>query len=224
MIYLEEAVLRIIGDIHGKWAGYATIIANCDCTIQVGDFGLGYYGFPKFMLKTPGIHRFIRGNHDEPEVCKKHPWYLGDYGYLGQFGDYNDGIFYIGGAWTPDFFPKRDGINWWRDEELEYMPLQKAIYACAAAQPKIIITHDCPRELKANHLGRNRYADKDDNRDGNRDGNRYEHTRTDNALQILFEMYQPDLWFFGHYHERFDKRLNGTQFICLEEFGVYDVE
>lgn len=211
-------MIRFIGDIHAHWAGYATVIANVDYTFQVGDFGMGFpgYDFPEFMLKTPGVHRFIRGNHDDPAACKKHPWYLGDYGYLAEFGDYKGGIGYIGGAWTPDFYKRTEGIDWWNDEELEYRALDKAIFMVEALRPKILVTHDCPRELKKKYLGRNRYLDNN--------GDRFRDTRTDNALQVLFERHQPDIWIFGHYHYRFDDRINGTRFICLEKFGVLDIE
>lgn len=213
----EKNNMRFIGDIHAQWDGYKNLIANCDYTIQVGDFGLGFPGhdFPAKMLSVPGCHRFIRGNHDKVQVCKNHPWYLGDFGYFPEFGDIPCGIFFLGGAWTPDFYNKVEGINWWRDEELNYTALEKAIFMAIKEKPKIIVTHDCPRELKDNHLGRHRYIDNN--------GGRYENTRTDNALQVLFEQHQPDLWIFGHYHERQKIHLNGTEFICLEEFGVFDL-
>ena len=44
-------------------------------------------------------------------------------------------------------------------------------------------------------------------------------TRTNAALQRMFEAHQPDRWVFGHYHTRWDAKLNGTRFTCLDMLG-----
>ena len=205
-------MIRFIGDIHAMWTGYENLIKNCDKTIQIGDFGLGFpgYDFPEHLLKIPGNHRFIRGNHDNPEVCQNHPWYLGDYGYIKE----ND-MFYLGGAWTPDFYKRTEGIDWWREEELEYKELQDAVDLYVRVKPTLVVTHECPRTIKK-HLGLNRYPDND--------GNPFKRTRTDNALQVMFEMHQPNIWVFGHYHRRIREREKGTLFCALEKFGIFDLD
>ena len=64
--------MRLIGDIHGKIEPYIQTALTYD-TVQIGDFGIGFM-HNKDMEKvnkfhTDGNHRFIRGNHDDPEKC-----------------------------------------------------------------------------------------------------------------------------------------------------------
>jgi len=49
-------------------------------------------------------------------------------------------------------------------------------------------------------------------------------TRTGQALQSMWEYHQPEMWFFGHWHETRDLTLNGTKFQCLGEMDYVDVE
>lgn len=70
--------IRFIGDVHGNWKRYKKIINDCDTSIQVGDFGVGFiskiteqvHSNPPYDHMKRGDHRFIRGNHDNPNVCK----------------------------------------------------------------------------------------------------------------------------------------------------------
>ena len=79
----------VIGDIHGKTKTYQKWIRdNLDpgqFSVQIGDMGLGFVGVG---LPAPGMspldlnHKFFRGNHDNPQKCRAHRNYLGDYDYL----------------------------------------------------------------------------------------------------------------------------------------------
>ena len=69
-----------IGDVHGKFGPYKRICKEYRDTIQVGDMGVGFidrytnrsYSNPPHYAMKAGNHRFIRGNHDNPGVCRKH--------------------------------------------------------------------------------------------------------------------------------------------------------
>jgi hypothetical protein len=53
-----------------------------------------YIGRPGVVLpELPPEHKFLRGNHDDPKLCGKHPNYLGEYGYLP-----DDELFFVSGA------------------------------------------------------------------------------------------------------------------------------
>src|SRR5260370_16253241 len=73
-------MIRFIGDTHAKFPLYRAIatapVETDDPTnkifapsIQVGDFGMGFRTAP---ILAPD-HRFIRGNHDNPQLCAEHP-------------------------------------------------------------------------------------------------------------------------------------------------------
>ena len=120
--------MYFIGDIHGRFDTYQYMIAKMPlkggnngmgCSIQLGDMGIGFpYGKQGLKSCSPDLgknHTFIRGNHDSPQDCEKHPRYLGNYGYNEQTG-----IFHISGAFSIDKIHRTPYISWWPDEEFNY--------------------------------------------------------------------------------------------------------
>jgi hypothetical protein len=78
-----------------------------------------------------------------------------------------------------------------------------------------MITHDCPTSVAlemflSKGLG---FGD-----------NKQIKTRTGEALQAMFEIHQPELWVFGHWHNTLKQEINGTIFQCLGELDFIDVE
>lgn len=63
-----------IGDVHGKFNKYIDILKNnnYNISIQVGDFGIGFADI-EYPTELGSNNFFIRGNHDNPHVCKNHP-------------------------------------------------------------------------------------------------------------------------------------------------------
>jgi hypothetical protein len=131
--------MRFIGDVHACFKEYVTIAeASPTGSIQVGDFGVGFGQVPNMNPK----HRFIRGNHDNPEDCKLLPNWIAD-------GTLEDDIFYCGGARSIDQSFRCEGVDWWRDEELsigEYYEMYDQ-FVLKGHKPKIIVTHDLPSKL-----------------------------------------------------------------------------
>jgi hypothetical protein len=77
---------RLIGDIHGQVYDYkAYAIDNFEGpTIQIGDFGIGfgqgdYWHESVDAFHVAGGHRFIRGNHDNPALCKTMKGWIKDH-------------------------------------------------------------------------------------------------------------------------------------------------
>ena len=200
-----------IGDVHGKWSEYFDWIEVFDTqkSIQLGDMG---FGFSENIPKSWDInHRFIRGNHDDPAACNAHPNHLGDYGVT------EDGIFFVGGgysidvAWRKSTQYKYKKPIWWEDEEIAETEFEKILELYKSTKPKIVISHDCPSEIRAILP-----MIKNDPQFRNR--------TSDGLLSAMFKAHTPELWVFGHYHESFDKLIDKTRFVCLKELEVFSYE
>lgn len=176
--------IYFLGDSHGKIPNNLPDGEN-DLIISVGDVG---FGFHKFQL--PNNFHFIRGNHDDPEICRQQEKYLGDYGFLDLDGQF---IVYISGAMSIDRHRRKEH-EWFKDEELSHSEFEKVVELVEKTKPKIIVSHDCPQIL---------YPE-------------YPSTMTRNNLNFLFEhIHRPDLWIFGHHHYSAQTEILGTRFVQL---------
>lgn len=207
--------LRIIGDVHGKFGRYRELIRDVPFSIQVGDMGVGFRGYragelvfltnPPFKAMSQGRHLFIRGNHDNPEVCARQRYWIPD-------GTVVDGIFCLGGAVSIDRAYRTEGLDWWPDEECSYAALEKMIDDYAAIKPEVVITHECPDSIAGEILA------------ALRQGRTSDGSRTRQALDCMFAAHQPRRWFFGHWHHSLSFERAETQFRCLAELEHVDVE
>lgn len=203
-----------IGDVHGKYRQYRRIIADTKNSIQVGDMGVGFRRWPHGELSenpphatmSLGGHRFIRGNHDNPSVCKQQSQYIHD-GYA------RDGIMFVGGAVSIDKQWRIEGYSWWPDEELSTVELMNVVDTFSEERPHAMVTHECPDSIASilcNNVGVTKYEIA---------------SRTRQAFQSMFEIHQPEIWIFGHWHFSFDAVIDGTRFVCLSEleYREFDV-
>lgn len=200
----------LVGDIHGKFNILQNIIEkNKGMIIQLGDLGIGFPERkinPVFFIDQNAPYtldsqsyfeysktrfRFIAGNHDNPEVCKKHKNYLGDYGI---FKD----LFYVSGAWSIDQQYRKEGMDWWKDEELSIKQLEDMLDLYEKTKPEIVITHDCPfRILKLLY-------------------SQVISTRTGQALDAMLDIHIPNFWYFAHHHKSFTYNyMNKCTIQCL---------
>ena len=205
----------IIGDVHGKTANYKQMLkekfAN-DRTIQVGDMGFGFSNNPQGMSPMELQHRWIRGNHDKPELCRAHPNYLGEYGYLPE-----DQLFYLAGAFSIDYMWRVPGRSWWADEELSWPDLQKAIDLYKEVKPKFFVSHEAPSEAAKYMLTVALPSYRPEKLD-------CAMSRTAEALQVMCDFHQPKEWVFGHYHVNKSFDWKGTKFTCVAELSTYRLE
>lgn len=207
--------LRVIGDVHGKFKPYRNIIRDVPFSIQVGDMGVGFMGFrggelrsltnPPYDAMSEGRHLFIRGNHDNPEVCRKHAYWIPD-------GTVVDGIYCLGGAVSIDRAWRTEGLDWWADEECSYVELERMVDDYAAIKPEVVITHECPDSIAGEILASFRKGRIEDG------------SRTRQALDRMFAIHQPRHWLFGHWHESLSFVLGRTRFQCLNELEYADIE
>jgi hypothetical protein len=201
--------LQLYGDVHAEFKRLETSLLHFNgLTIVLGDLGIGFphkilnpaYYFDQeapYMLDVTTNFEcsrkkmiFIRGNHDNPEVCRKH------YNYLGEFGMFKD-IFFVSGAWSIDRDVRIQGQDWWPDEELSIIQGNECIDLYEKKKPDIIISHDCPSFIcKMLH-------------------NNHTDTRTGTILGAMLAVHQPKMWFFAHHHLSWKTKIENTIFRCL---------
>ena len=152
----------------------------------------------------------------------EHPVFLGDYG-LHEVPGFPP-IFFCRGAWSIDQayrrrrqeFPNKGEVTWWPDEELSHEVLEKAIGFYKESKPEIVVTHECPHDM-VQFVTNPEFCLNFGFPPGTIK------TRTNLALQAMWEAHKPKLWAFGHYHARWDEAIDGTRFICLDMIrGIND--
>jgi hypothetical protein len=125
-------------------------------------------------------------------------------------GTIEDGVMFIGGAWSIDRAHRLEGYSWWPDEQCSQEQLNKFVDKAMAEKPRVIISHDCPEgivpALFLNH------------------SKQHIHTRTGQALEAIRQLAPPKLWVWGHWHESKDSIIEGTHFICLAELETVDLD
>ena len=194
--------VRLIGDIHGDIQTYADIISDCERSIQVGDFGIGFIRRPlDFGMK----HEFIRGNHDDPEACKRIANFIPD-------GTIRNDVMFVGGAYSIDWAYRTEGISWWSGEECSTEQLNHFVATYDEVQPKAMITHELPdkiADIMCIDMGWKKYDLP---------------SRTRDAFQAMYELHQPDYWIAGHWHLSWRKKVGNTEFIVLNINEYMDID
>ncbi len=192
---------RIIGDVHGHYEIYHRLLRKAKFTVQVGDFGFDYKTLSAVDSKQ---HRILAGNHDNYDKVGKWPHFLGDYGVhnVPGFGD----LFFVRGGLSIDSHLRIEGISWWTQEELSMAECYAALEEYSRVRPYCVITHECPRSIVP-HVTNSRHIIP---------------SRTNQLLEQMFTIHQPRKWIFGHYHKSWDKVINSTHFVCLNELGCLD--
>jgi hypothetical protein len=206
------ANMRFIGDVHGKFRRYRELIRDVEKSIQVGDMGVGFIdprteemqANPPFDAMSQGSHYFIRGNHDNPGVCRTQPYWIAD-------GTMHEGVFCVGGGLSIDRDWRIAGYTYWPDEELSMAEFSKIIDVYEKIKPDIVVSHDCPEsvsDILCSQHNLRKFNDPSITRRG---------------LQAMFEVHQPKYHFFGHWHVSTHAVIEGTEFRCLAELEVFDL-
>lgn len=213
---------RFIGDVQGQYRRYAKIIAGAPPNIQLGDLGVDVHpGRPPERqcdsclpndAMTRGGHRFIRGNHDDPDARRAHPQWIAD-------GHFDNGLMFVGGALGADRTSRGEGDDRRPDAELSMAELKRMVALYIERRPRIMVTHDCPEEVAA--IVQSRIALLGS-------AGRDNPSRTRRAFQDMWSAHCPELWIFGHHHVSFDHVLHGgreagTRFVCLAELEYRDI-
>lgn len=189
--------LLIIGDVHGKVNEFLDLLGShhYDIGIQLGD--LGFKKEHDLFKKERSKRDFVLfGNHD-------HYPYLNESYSLGDFRSFKitENVFCVRGAYSIDKHLRTEGVDWFREEEMDYVRFRECIEQYVRELPEIVISHDAPEIARKKMFGV------------------YDKSITSSALQQMFEEHKPRTWVFGHHHEYKEKEIDGTRFICLEELG-----
>ena len=206
-------MLKLIGDVHGKFRRYREIIRDNPDTIQVGDLGVGFRKYadgtplrnPPYDAMVESRARFIRGNHDNPGVCAGHTQYIPD-------GTIEGPVMFIGGAYSIDSAWRLEDYSWWANEQLSYEELDDLVEKARVRRPEVLVTHDAPYDVVPLVFA-DKYVHKPN-----------EPTRTGQAFERIRQLVRPRLWVFGHWHTSADVTIDGTRFVCLAELEYKEFE
>jgi len=200
--------ILVIGDVHQKIIQYyAAVKRHGGRTIQVGDFGFAEYHKWHLNMLDSDKNKINFGNHEDYNYLH-HPHSMGDFSY-----NASESLMTIRGAFSIDAWQRYEGIDLFaQQEQLNYVEMRNAIELAEKQKPRIIISHDCPEEIRAHFFGIDIKTNPRDK------------SITTQGLQSLFESHQPDLWIFGHYHSSRNEVVNGTRFICLAELETFLLE
>jgi hypothetical protein len=224
-------MLRVIGDIHGRTDRYKRIVQDANekgmCTLQLGDLGFGdaYHQLMSDSSFDVQRNRFFMGNHDQYDYVSKET----DEGCLSRFADFNLGefgprslggidFFMVRGAFSIDYKHRTAFRSWWSDEEIETCYHEFVLAEYVAAKPTLVITHELPQNVGHDGVLKTDWILKEFGFNPETFS-----TNTGVLLQRMFELHQPKLHIFGHYHRDWTAVVNGTKFVCLPEAGYIDL-
>ena len=170
------------------------------------------------------IHSFQRGD-ELVQFCHMPPHCLGHYGVWRIPGiegnkELSGDIFFLRGAWSIDspgnpfgIIETTLGVDFFPEEELTMDQCYAAAELYKSVKPDFVVTHACPKffqsQLQLVGTGKSQQTD----------GKQVE-TRTTQLLDYLYEIHQPKIWVFGHYHQSKIAAVADTLFVCLER-SVY---
>jgi hypothetical protein len=229
---ISSVWVRAVGDSHGKYDKYCKLACKAPYSLQVGDMGFDYSYIERCLDSSK--HKIISGNHDnysrqpcediskECLLCKgkgftyfkqtKH--FLGDYG-VHQIPNFPP-IFFVRGAWSIDKDWRRPGIDWWENEELTYAECEEALQLYEQIKPDFMVTHTAPDNIVPMIPFERIFGDT------------LHHPRTEQLLMAMWEIHQPKIWIFGHFHIDWTSKIphpktgKETLFICLDELSYMD--
>lgn len=211
-------MVRIVGDVHGKILKYVDIVKDVSHSVQVGDMGFEY---SQLNVLSHYHHVFFGGNHENYDTYYDTLHRVGN-GNYGKFTLDNLDLFFIRGEFSIDKAVRLKyerlglGKGWWIQEELNDLQMKMALNSYEKVKPKIMLSHGCPDEI-ARMIGNPKILQAygfDDKKFT---------TCTQTLLQNCFDIHQPDIWVFGHFHMNLDFPYKNTRFICLSELSYIDL-
>jgi DNA repair exonuclease SbcCD nuclease subunit len=173
-------------------------------------------GFNYSGLKGVGHrHVFVPGNHDNYDNLPEQA--LPGYGMV-VMGPWQ--FFHVRGEWSIDIRQRADHYLkggqkiWWAEEELTKQEMEEAFNLYKEAKPDVVMTHGCPISISemVGNPGVWKYFGWDEKQT----------TNTQLMLEYMLQTHRPKLWLFGHYHRNWERLINDTKFICVDELSYID--
>jgi len=242
----DRSVL-LLGDLHGTWRKINSLIAKHKpiLALQAGDFGW-WPRFHKTTHISTGVYRtnpltgikieskfnqyglrpgntkvyWCAGNHEDwedlnlkadsydPKIIEvfKNVFYMPRCSTL----ELPDGrrVLFMGGALSIDKEYRKYRYDWYPEEEIT----QADIYNLPDVEIDIVVSHTCPSWFKTELF------EKSDDWHQT-DSFWLEKFRDPSclALDVVWERYRPDLWFFGHYHVAKFGQYRNTKWFALNK-------
>ena len=220
------STLRIIGDVHAKFQDYIALTKGCDYSIQVGDMGFDY---SELRAINQDNHKFIGGNHDNYDRYYGSPYVVESTITTGMSRDYGTAthggldFFFLRGGFSIDWKQRQKSYlmggakSYWDNEELSMEEMEMALWQYQKMKPDVVITHECPRSI-SQYVGDNKILEM-----FGYNPQRFT-TKTSELLEMMFQSHQPKRWYFGHYHNNWASKINGTWFTCIDELSYVELE
>lgn len=221
-----------IGDIHGSFKKFFDILVKTEYQnetfIQVGDFGLGFRPIENEISLLNPINDWlrdnnnflyaIRGNHDNPEYFENSPFELSNIKLLKDFSIIrveNKNILTLGGAISIDRLTRKEGISYWKGEEIPYIIPDIKDLVPDGIKIDVVCTHNCPsfvwpteyNDIVRHFIKLDKTLDQD-------------LTNERRRLDLLYTKvceyngYEPKLWVYGHMHKTVSTQHKNTYFQC----------
>ena len=201
----NEALVQ--GDTHGDIYYHKQSISNAQNRniphLHLGDVNMGSNAYDYLDPYDPTMVMCLRGNHEEHAIAKKHSHFLPSYGVL-RFKTWT--AFYLSGAYSIDKSEREPGVDWHHDEELTFLELMLATKLYAYVKPDVIFSHEAPAGIPA-QMGIK--------------GMKFDipfgiNSPTSQALSIMHGLHKPKHHWFGHWHKKAIKVIDGCVFRCLD--------
>lgn len=194
--------VALLGDVHCRMKRVREAIEINKPVLQLGDFG-DYQTWSEVQHMSQDDLMVVGGNHDNYEMYYDSPVALGDFGLVPGCKS----TFFIRGALSIDPERRMFGRDWWPNEELSIMQMEKMLDEYERIKPEVVVSHDGPVSATQKMFGV------------------YMESRTSGYLDLAYQIYQPKQWFFGHHHTSKKVKLGRTKFRCLtiDELVIEDL-
>lgn len=225
-----KPLLRVIGDVHGRYEPYIQACHLAERSVQVGDLMRDYAEHDVYQNSglIPEYHQFFSGNHDNMDAIENCPHNLGDFGY---FDILDVGrVFWVRGAFSLDWRNRSEvprqvmidgnlitlGRDIWKErEQLTQREGREAMALYEKVKPDILLSHECPyfflSEVTNPEVTKRFGYDEPLIR-----------TTTNMLLDSMYDLHRPKYHLFGHYHHWKSKKVDGTTLVCIPIMGAVD--
>lgn len=213
-------MIRVIGDVHGKFDAYEQIANESEYSVCLGDFGFSSaWNKLNYSWLSSDKHKIIGGNHEDYDLAPNSNHYLGDYG---EFTLNGVKFFFIrGGISINRVNLGIDRIHtglkyWWSQEELNFSQMLQCMALYEKVKPKIVLSH-VPCATFSRILTQDDSVLQDY---GFHDGFKENHQLLGDEL---LKIHRPDIWISGHFHIKKSATVDNTHFVGLAELGYVDL-
>jgi len=196
------SILRLIGDVHGKYSQYLQLIQDVEYSIQLGDMGFDYSLLKNVDSKK---HKILAGNHDNYDNMD-YPHFLGNFGV---YKVEETEFFFVRGGFSIDKALRIPRISWWEEEELTWQEMNDCVELYRIVKPTMVLSHECPSEILP-YICTNTL--------------KLTPSVTSGLLNELWTLSQPFYWCFAHHHKNWLGELKNTRFQCLDELTYANIE